>query len=108
MLQDKFELSFLPMFYDDMAEIVDYISFILKNPDAADRLVEDVFSAIDERLPIADKFEPYPSRYEFRYRYYKIQVRNFMIFYVVINDRKPKVMEVRRILYNKRNIKDII
>ena len=31
---------------------------------------------------------------------YRIYVKNYMIFYVVIDD----VMEVRRILYNKRNL----
>ncbi|EPI49529.1 hypothetical protein HMPREF1576_01431 [Gardnerella pickettii JCP7719] len=32
--------------------------------------------------------------------YYRINVRNFSVFYVVIDD----TMEVRRLLYSKRNI----
>ncbi len=109
MLQDNFELTFLPMFYDDLGEITDYISYELKNPDAADRLIDDIFVAIDERLPVADSFKPYKSAYEFRYKYYNINIRNFIVFYVVIDDvPEKKIMEVRRVLYNKRNIKDII
>ncbi len=36
--------------------------------------------------------------------YYRINVRNFSIFYVVIDN----TMEVRRILYSKRNIDELI
>ena len=43
MLQNKYVLEFLPMFYDDLEGIVDYITIKLKNPDAADDLVEAVF-----------------------------------------------------------------
>ena len=105
MLRNNYELEFLPMFYDDLEEIVDYISVKLKNPDAADNLVDAVFAAIDERLPIAESFEPHQSLFEFRYVYYKIYVKNYIVFYVVRDDLpEKKIMEVRRILYNKRNI----
>ena len=38
------------------------------------------------------------------HRYYRINVHNYCIFYVVIED----VMEVRRIIYKKRDIDNII
>ena len=104
MLQDKYVLEFLPMFYDDLEGIVDYITLKLKNPDAADDLVEAVFEAMDERLPIAESFEPCQSSPEFRYTYYRIYVKNYIVFYVVRDDDpNEKVMGVRRILYNKQN-----
>ena len=65
------------MFYEDMEEIVDYIAGELNNPDAADRIVVEIFAAIDNRLPIADRFQKYPSIHEFHYDYDKINVRNF-------------------------------
>ena len=58
-------------------------------------------SAIHERLNCPDSFEPYHSVKERRYPYYRIQVRHFTIFYVVIED----VMEVRRVLYSRRDWK---
>ena len=61
MHQDNYALEFLPLFYRDLEEIVDYIAVKLKNPDAAQHLVDNVFAAIDERLPNADRFEPYKS-----------------------------------------------
>ena len=99
-----FDLKILPLFEDDLNEIVDYISLRLQNPLAAERLVSDVEDAVMERLSCADAFEPYPSNRERELPYYAIQVRNFTIFYVVCNS----TMEVRRILYSKRNMKKLI
>ena len=95
----KYKLNILPLFEDDLNEIVDYITFRLKNPVAADKLINDVESAIMERLPYAESFEPYQSARDRQHPYYRIQVRNFTIFYVVIGD----TMEVRRILYSRRD-----
>ena len=109
MQPNNYELEFLPLFYQDLEEIVDYITFKLKNPDAAEHLVDDVFAAIDERLSNAESFEPYKALMEFHFIYYRINVKNYVVFYVVKKDIPgKKIMEVRRILYNKRNLADII
>ena len=99
-----YKLRFLPLFEDDLSEIVDYIAIHLQNPMAADQLVDAVQEAIQERTSCAESFEPYHSAKERQYPYYRIYVKNFVIFYVVIGD----VMEVRRILYNRRNIREHI
>lgn len=99
-----YKLRFLPLFEEDLNEIVDYITNRLKNPIAADALVDDVQKAIQERLFCAESFEPYSSVREHQYPYYRISVRNYTIFYVVIGD----VMEVRRIIYSRRNLPEHI
>ncbi len=96
-----YNLRILPLFEDDLDEIVDYITYRLKNPIAAERLVDDVEAAIEERRSCAEAFEPYPSSRDRLHPYYRIQVRNFTIFYVVIDG----TMEVRRILYSRSNLK---
>lgn len=99
-MNDKqYELRILPLFESDLNAITDYITIVLKNPDAAVRLVDDVETAITERLSAPEAFEHFPSKRERRYPYYRITVRNYTIFYVVIGS----VMEVRRIMYNRRN-----
>lgn len=100
----RYELRILPLFEEDLSEIVDYITFRLQNPAAAERLVDDVESAIRERLHCAEAFEPYRSVKERQYPYYRIQVKNFTIFYVVIGN----TMEVRRILYSRRDFRKTI
>ena len=96
-----YKLRFLPLFAEDLGEIVDYISNKLQNPVAAEDLVDLIQNAIRERCTCAEAFEPYHSLKERQYPYYRIYVKNYTIFYVVIGD----VMEVRRILYNKRNLR---
>ena len=104
MFSKKYRLSYLPLFYEDLDEKVTYIAEKLKNPKAADDLLDKVESAIMERLPVAESFEPYHSVRERRYSYYRIYVDNYIIYYVVIDDDPNDwVMEVRRFLYNGQN-----
>ncbi len=103
-MDNKFTLKFLPLFEEDLNEIVDYISINLKNPIAANRLVDDVETAIFNRLSTPLAFEPYEPQNPHPYPYYRINVRNFSIFYVVIDD----IMEVRRIVYSRRDLTKII
>ena len=99
----KYDVRFLPLFEEDLYEIVAYITEHLKNPVAANKLIDDVENAIIKRSSYAESFEPYHSVKERKYPYYRIYVGNYVVYYVVIDD----VMEVRRILYNKRNVKDL-
>lgn len=99
-----YELRILPLFEDDLNEIADYITYRLRNPVAAANLVDAVEAAVYERLPNAESFEPFHSNRERKYPYYRIHVKNYIIFYVVIGN----VMELRRIMYGKRNWKEII
>lgn len=96
----QYTLRFLPLFEDDLNSIVDYISTQLQNPAAANNLVNEVEKAIFNRLPNAESFEPYNSIANHKNPYYYIKVKNYMIFYVVLDN----VMEVRRIIYSHRNI----
>ena len=109
MLSKKYRLSYLPLFYEDLDEKVTYIAEKLKNPKAANDLLDKVEAAIKERLPVAESFEPYHSFRERRYAYYRIYVDNYIIYYVVIDDEPDDpVMEVRRFLYNGQNRNDLI
>lgn len=101
MIGKRYELRILPLFEEDLNEIVDYITYRLQNPIAAEKLVDDVEAAIEERRSCAEAFEPYSSSRKREHPYYRIQVRNFTIFYVVIDG----TMEVRRLLYSRSNIK---
>ena len=104
MFSKKYRLSYLPLFYEDLDEKITYIAEKLKNPKAANDLLDKVESAIMERLPVAESFEPYHSVRERRYSYYRIYVDNYIIYYVVIDDDPNDwVMEVRRFLYNGQN-----
>ena len=86
-----------------------YISETLHNEKAANDLLDAVEKAIMERLPIAESFEPFRSVKERQYKYYRIYVKNFVIYYVVIDGiGSKKIMEVRRFLYNKQDREQLI
>lgn len=104
MQQKTYKLSILPLFEEDLNEIVDYITDKLQNPEAALRLVDDIEIAINTRLEMPLAFAPYQSAKERAHPYYRINVRNFSVFYVVIGD----VMEVRRVMYSKRDIDNLL
>ncbi len=105
----NYKLRYLPLFYRDLEEKIVYIAETLQNPQAASDLLDDVERAILERLPNAESFEPYHSAKERRYKYYRIYVKNYIVYYVVIDDEGPdKIMEVRRFLYNKQNQKELV
>ena len=100
MEKKEYKLRYLPLFEEDLSEIVDYMQYRLQNPAAAESFVDEVEQAILDRLPFAEAFEPYHSAKERRYPYYRIHIKNFTVFYVVIGD----IMEVRRILYSRRDL----
>jgi plasmid stabilization system protein ParE len=103
-MDDEYTLSYLPLFEQDLAEASDYIAFTLQNPTAALRLIEDTEAAILKRLNNPLGFKPYQSAHDRKQPYYRINIRNFSVFYVVIGN----VMEVRRFVYSKRNLQEII
>ena len=91
----SYQLRYLPIFETDLLSTVNYITNILKNDDAALRLVDDIESAILKRLENPLAFEPYRSAKMREYPYYRIYVRNYVVYYVVIGN----VMEIRRLIY---------
>ena len=98
MKNEKYKLRYLPLFEQDLIQTVSCITNVLKNTDAAEKLVNDVEDAIQERLEYPLAFEPFPSKKR-DHPYYRIYIRNYVIYYVVIGD----VMDVRRFLYGARD-----
>ncbi|MDO4648815.1 MAG: type II toxin-antitoxin system RelE/ParE family toxin [Eubacteriales bacterium] len=104
-----YKLRYLPIFFEDLEKTAFYIASNLRNPKAADDLVDDVENAIIERVPICEDFEPYHSLIERKHPYYRIYVKNYVVYYVVIDDESDyKIMEVRRLLYKGRDRKRMI
>lgn len=68
---------------------------------AEDRLLINIEKAITKRAENPLAYEKYYSKLNIKYDFYKIYVDNYIIFYIVYDD----IMEVRRILNNKRNLR---
>jgi plasmid stabilization system protein ParE len=103
-MNEKYELRYLRMFEQDLAAVQDYITFDLQNPQAAQRLIDDVEKAIHRRLGMPLSFAAYNSAKDRAHTYYTIRVKNYTVFYVVIGN----VMEVRRFIYSRRNLAELL
>ena len=109
MADTKYKLRYLPLFYEDLEQKVVYIAVNLGNEKAANDLLDAVEKAILERQPVAEAFEPYHSLKERRYPYYRIYVKNFVVYYVVIDDELIKIeSEVISLSKNLKKLKETI
>ena len=104
MFDKKYKLRFLPIFYRDLSSVVSYIANELNSPLTAKRFIDEVERAINQRLKAPESFEQYKSVKDRLLPYYRIKVKNYFIFYVVIDD----YMEVRRLIYSRRSLPNII
>ena len=104
MSKNKYTIKYLPSFSEKLDEIIYYITFILKNKKAAERLLQNVHNAIEQRSESPDSYEIYKSKVNMKYDWYRIYIGNFTIFYTVRN----KTMEINHIIYSARNFDNLI
>lgn len=100
----KYTLRYLPLAKQDLSEIVNYIQNNLENPIAAENTLSKIEAAILERLESPEAFAVWQSKKQRPYPYRKINVGNYTVWYVVIDH----IMEVRRILYSRRDEENLI
>ncbi|MBO7485724.1 MAG: type II toxin-antitoxin system RelE/ParE family toxin [Spirochaetaceae bacterium] len=100
----NYELRYLPLAQEDLIEIADYISINLQNPIAAENTITKIEEAILERLKNPESFAIWKTSKKRNYPYRRINVGNYSVWYVVIDN----VMEIRRILYSRRNEESLL
>ena len=103
-MEKKYKIKYLPLFYNDLDQITDYIMNKLNNEIAANNFVNELENEINKRAYSPDAYEKHISAKKRQYTYYKIYVKNYIVFYTVKGD----TMEVRRILYSRRNFDKLV
>lgn len=85
----------------DLLNATDHIEFILKEPKAADDLLDEAEKQVNSLTDFPEKFrpvdDPVPSSWGIRF----VIMNNFLVFYI-IDDEKTMVIIVR-FLYQKSN-----
>ena len=104
MANKKYEIRYLPTFISQFNNILYYITYELKNKIAADNFYNEVVKQIEARSNDLESYEVFRTLKDEKIKYYKINVKNYTIFYVVKNN----VMEIRRIYYSQRNFENLI
>lgn len=104
MANKKYEIRYLPTFISQFNNILYYITYELKNKIAADNFYNEVVKQIEIRSEAPEAYEVFKTIKNGEVKYYKINVKNYTIFYVVKNN----IMEIRRIYYSQRNFDNLI
>ena len=104
MAKIKYTIKYTATFINQFNNISKYFIYKLKNKIAADKFYNEVIKEIEKRSINPEGFEKYISSRNRKNNYYRIYVKNYIIFYVV----KDNTMEIRRILYSRRNFDNLI
>lgn len=101
-----YELSYMPISKKDIENIIFYISEILKSPTTALRLLDSFEVALEplKHFPYSHEIYRLSNRLDKEYRY--ITVKNYIIFYTVLENEKK--VEIQRVLYGKMDFNKII
>jgi addiction module RelE/StbE family toxin len=98
------DIVYLPSFQQDLDAITDYITYTLEAPQAASNLLDELEKSINglKTFPLAHRlYRPIkPLTVEYRV----LTVKNYLVFYVVLE----KAIEIHRIVYKKRNLSQLI
>ena len=101
-----YKLEFLPIAKQDMNDIINYISTVLKNPSAALNLhnlfVMGAKSILDFPYGLSKYTAISPTNNEYR----SIKIKNYLMFYT-INENK-KIITIARVLYQKMNYENVL
>lgn len=94
-----FQIKYLPIARRDLQEIIDYIAFELEVPETAIKMLNTLEIEISSLQENPFRGSIYFSKRKHDCQYRKIFVKNYVIFYLILNDS----LEIQRIFYNRRN-----
>ena len=96
----EYTLRYLPIAKEDLSNAINYILSEFQNPIAAENTLDRIEKAIMKRLEDGpESFAIWHSTKKREYPYRRINVGNYTVWYVVIDN----VMEIRRIQPARRN-----
>lgn len=98
-----YQIRYLPVALQDMDEVITYLVEKLVAPNAAEALLSEIDQVVDtlRRHPYA--YPIYQAKFPLEFEIRKVPVKNFVLFYVVLED----TVEIHRFIYGKRNLAEL-
>ena len=97
-----YEVVYLPIAVQDIADIARYVTEKLKAPQAAQNLLNSLSENVEILRKSPYLFRVYPLIKATSFEYRAIPVKNYIVFYTVLEE--SRTVEIHRMIYNKRNI----
>jgi len=99
---EEYKVKIFPSAQNDLYDIVDYLNTL--SPDAAIRYYDLIIEKIGTLTTMPERY-PLAKDIQLRLRGYRtLFVKNYIVFYI-IND---KIVEIRRIIYAKRQYEGLL
>ena len=101
-----YRLRFSKLYNKDVNSSFNYIKDTLEAPMAAENLIKEILEKLNQIKENPNRRPLVQDKYLASLGYRLINVKNYMIFYIIGNDNKH--IKIVRFLYNKRNWKNIL
>lgn len=99
-----YQIKYLPVARRDLQDIVDYIAFDLEVPEIAIKMLTTLETNILSLKENPFRGSIYTSSRKHNCQYRKLFVKNYLIFYLVLED----TVEIQRVFYNRRSMDRLI
>jgi plasmid stabilization system protein ParE len=101
-----YTLEYLPIARRDMIDIAKYIGVKLANPDAAERLAEEMIESVNKLTDMPYRCAVYTPVKPLKHEYRKLIVRNYIMLYRIDEDKK--LITVARVIYAGRDYEKLL
>ncbi|MBC7341617.1 MAG: type II toxin-antitoxin system RelE/ParE family toxin [Clostridia bacterium] len=105
-MEKKYRLRYLKLAQSDLLDMVSYISGQLHAPQAATELIDKLDKAISQLEEFPFSGRPYQAKRTLEDEYRILVVENYLVFYTV--QENEGIVEIRRIIYGKRNYERLL
>ena len=95
-----YKVTYLPTAYQQLSDAVSYLAEDLEAPDAAEHLLEEVDAQAVRLSEMPYRFPIYPSAYAMKQEIRFFPVKNYMVFYVIHEERKT--VEIWRLIHQRQ------
>jgi len=99
-------LRFLPIAKQDMMDISQYISHVLCNPIAAERLADEMIEAAERLSEFPYINAIHQTLKPLKHEYRKLIVKNYIMFYWI--EEEEKLVTIARVIYARRSYEELL
>ena len=99
---EQYNVKILPTAQNDLRDIVDYLNTL--SPDAAMRYYDMIIDKVGTLTTMPERCPPAKDQHLRLRGYRALHVKNYIVFYVI----NGKTVEIRRILYARRQYENLL